>query len=261
MPCRGVKENIEDFEDCLAQLYEILQKYGNTHYIILGDDFNDDLYDQKSTRRQRALNELLEENKLITRKTGKTYVSPSGLDTSNIDYIFLSSELESKIEVIQMLNDVQTNVSDHYPVMCSVNLKIKRTTKTNTSIQQSSRVKWDKVDKEAYSQAVTQKLIELKTDPSSLGELDCKIRKLNDILVSIYVYDRNSCSAKVRRHRMARLKNYSPAIKQAIREKKEAFWQWKRGNRPTASGDVLVANKKLTTSHLRKLCRIESAQV
>ena len=55
MPCRGVKENIEDFEDCLAQLYEILQKYGNTHYIILGGDFNDDLYDQKSTRRQQAL--------------------------------------------------------------------------------------------------------------------------------------------------------------------------------------------------------------
>ena len=51
MPCRGVKENIEDFEYCLAQLYELLQKYGNTHYIILSGDFNDDLYDQKSTRR------------------------------------------------------------------------------------------------------------------------------------------------------------------------------------------------------------------
>ena len=91
-----------------------------------------------------------------------SYVSPSGLDTNTIDYIFLSSELESKIDVIQTVNDVQTNVSDHYQVLCSVNLEIKRATKTNKSIQQSSRVKWDKVDKEAYSQAVTQKLIELK---------------------------------------------------------------------------------------------------
>ena len=127
-------------------------------------------------------------------------------------------------------------------MMCSVNLEIKRTTKINMSIQQSSRVKWDKVDKEAYSQAVhvTQKLIELKTDPSSLGELDCKIRKLNDILVSTA---ETLAPRKVRPHRMARLKTYSPAIKQAIRKKKEAFWQWKRGNRPTASGNVLVANK------------------
>ena len=30
MPCRGIKDNIEESEDCLAQLDEILQKYGNT---------------------------------------------------------------------------------------------------------------------------------------------------------------------------------------------------------------------------------------
>ena len=37
MPCRGIKDiNIEDYDDCLAQIHEILQKYRITHYIIVG---------------------------------------------------------------------------------------------------------------------------------------------------------------------------------------------------------------------------------
>ena len=164
--------------------------------------------------------------------------------------------MESNIEVVQTLNDKQTCVSDHYQVLCSVNLEINRVEKMDASIQQSNMVKWDKPDKEAYSQAVTQKLIALKTNPSSLGAIDCGIRKLNDVLVSTA---ETPAPRKVRHHRMARLNVYSPEIKQAIRKKKEAIWQRKRGNRPTDSGDVLVANKKLTTSHIRKLCRIESA--
>ena len=53
MPCRGIKDiNIEDYEDCLAQINEILQKYRTTHYIIVGvlGDFNEDITCQKSSR-------------------------------------------------------------------------------------------------------------------------------------------------------------------------------------------------------------------
>ena len=88
----------------------------------------------------------------------------------------------------------------------------------DVSILQSSKVKWDKVDKEACSQAVAQKLTALKTNPFSLGVIDCEIRKLNDSLVSTAEI---LAPQKVRRHRKARLKVYSPEIKQAIRGKKE----------------------------------------
>ena len=61
-------------------------------------------------------------------------------------------------------------------------------------------------NKEAYSQAVTQKLTALKTNPSSIGVLDCEIRKLTDILVSTVD---TLAPQKVRCHRkVARLKVY-----------------------------------------------------
>ena len=50
MPCKRIKENTEKYEDCLAQLQELLQKYGDTHYTIMGGDFNADISTKKSSR-------------------------------------------------------------------------------------------------------------------------------------------------------------------------------------------------------------------
>ena len=162
---------------------------------------------------------MLEENKLITKKTGKTYISPSGVDTSTIDYIFFSKDLESK-SATQTLDKMHTNVSDHYPVLSRIQLKISRVNKTNVSMQQSSKVKWDKMDKDSYSLLISQKVRTLNVKPTSLASLDCEIRKLNDILVTT---TETHGPKKVRRHRKAKLKVYSPEIKQAIRNKKRSF--------------------------------------
>ena len=43
MPCKGLRENVEEFADCVAKLIEIYQKYTSTHRIMFGGDFNEDL--------------------------------------------------------------------------------------------------------------------------------------------------------------------------------------------------------------------------
>ena len=35
------------YEDCLAQVHEILQKYGTSHHVIVGGDFNEDISNGK----------------------------------------------------------------------------------------------------------------------------------------------------------------------------------------------------------------------
>ena len=73
MPCRGVTDNFEAFSDCLDQLTEIILKYGNTHNIILGDDFNEDLA-TGSTRRSYILSEFISEHSWATKVTDKTFI-------------------------------------------------------------------------------------------------------------------------------------------------------------------------------------------
>ena len=41
--------------------------------------------------------------------------------------------------------------------------------------------------------------------------------------------------------------------------KKKVFWEWKQADRPNSKEHWLVINRKVTTTNLRKLCRIESA--
>ena len=86
----------------------------------MGGDFNEDITSQKITKRQSSLNQLINENRLSTSKTGKTYVSPIGVETSTLDYVLHSEDLASRVRGIKVLDDVQSNVSDHYPVMLAV---------------------------------------------------------------------------------------------------------------------------------------------
>ena len=87
MPCRGLRDNIDDFVDCLLQLQEILTKCSNTHAILLGGDFNEDLSNASNHRRKKSLEQFLKDNKLSTQPSEKTYTAPNGAEVSTIDYI------------------------------------------------------------------------------------------------------------------------------------------------------------------------------
>ena len=89
----------------------------------------------------------------------------------------------------------------------------------NLCMPQSSRIKWDKIDKEAFNAAVSEKLSSLRTNISSSGLLDLEVPKLNEILVGSV---EELAPRKPRRHRKAKLKVYSPEKKQAITDKKQA---------------------------------------
>ena len=133
MPCRGIKDNIEDYEDCLAQVHGILQKFRTTHYIIIGGggDFNMDITYHKSSRRKNSLNQVISENELTTSINRKTYVNPNGVDVSDLDYIFYSDDLRHKVKSTRRLDDVHSSVSNHYPVLCTVELEVNSTPDIN----------------------------------------------------------------------------------------------------------------------------------
>ena len=259
MPCRGLKDNIEDFEDCLLQLQEIVTKYSNTHSIILGGDFNEDLSNPDNPRRKRSLEQFLSDNKLSTQSTGKTYTAPNGAEVSTIDYIFYDQNVTDKVLKIETLTDEHANVSDHYPLCCTFEGMVERhvTVKPEVAIAPSMRVRWDKLNKEEYQQAVSSGISQLRRDISSPNILDLQITKVNEVVVKAA---RSQGPKQQRRQRKAKLVTWTPEIQQAVKNKKKAFVEWKKANSPDNPHNTLLINKKLTTSYLRKLCRIEAAK-
>lgn len=258
MPCRGLRDNIDDFEDCVTQLQEVITKYSDSHSIILGGDFNEDLTVTANTRRKASLERLLSDNNLSTLPTGKTYMGPGGAEVSTIDYIFYSQSLKDNVVQIQTLIE-DTSVSDHYPVKCILNNIVDRNVivKPIVSIKPPRRVRWDKIDMEGYRTTVEARVSQLRQNIPSAYVLDQQIIKVQEIMVQA---SSAQGPRKLRRQRKAKLIHWTPAIQQAVKDKKKAFHEWKKGNRPSHSSNTLTMNKKLTTSHLRKLCRVESAK-
>ena len=175
-------------------------------------------------------------------------------ETSTIDYVFCSQHLIKKGFSVTRLEDVVASVSDHLPLRCSVQINLSRATRKPESICNPKRVKWEKIDKEEYETRVAGRLHSIQASANSLNSLDINITKLNQILVK-EAQDLQPTRPKAKRR--PKLAVWNLDIKQAIRDKKKAFWYWKKENRPIEKKNELVIRKKLTTQNLRKMCRME----
>ena len=179
------------------------------------------------------------------------------MDTSTIDYLFYCGKVNRLAPHIDRLEEIYSNASDHYPVCCTIKLYISRVATSAVTLPLPSKVRWDKVDKDHYYTEVGSQLSRVKREFSSLGVLDNEISKLTDVLLAAAT---KSAPTVKKRRRKAKLAVWSSDVQKAVREKKEAFWKWKQGNRPIEADHHLLINKKLATSNLRKICRFETAR-
>ena len=255
MPCRGLTDNLEDFNDCLDQLNEIIQKYSSTHIVIIGGDWNEDIYTETQSKRKQNMKDFLSENDLITTHTQKTYTGPKGTMVSTLDYIFYPKTLSIRVQKIQVLEKMKINVSDHLPVCCVINCSINRVKKTETCKQVKQKVQWAKVDTEIYTAAVEKSISDIDTDIDNLCGLDSAVKKVNNVLSEAAVLA--APKGKKPRRRTSKLKVWTPDILKAVEAKKGAYYSWKQAGRPNDSSDQTVINKKLTTISLRQAIRFE----
>ena len=120
LPAIGGKDHISEFQETVDQLYELHQKYIETHQIIIGGDLNEDLGNiSRKNRRKQYLAKLIEECELCYHNSSKTFVKANGEECSELDY-FLYSCSPSDKTIKQMLSSVAGNLSDHYPIKMTV---------------------------------------------------------------------------------------------------------------------------------------------
>ncbi|MCG8048993.1 MAG: hypothetical protein N0E48_25890, partial [Candidatus Thiodiazotropha endolucinida] len=89
-----------------------------------------------------------------------TFIHPNGKDSSTIDFFLYKQRMDHRVMQIKRQENLDENVSDHYPVSMTVNLKYEKIKKKTVSItnQISTRVNWNKIDKEQYASKAAEKL-------------------------------------------------------------------------------------------------------
>ena len=156
--------------------------------------------------------------------------------------VFYDDKINDRLLSAIRLEAIPTNVSDHIPVCCTFQYRFRQFSKSTDQFKPSSKVKWDKLDKDRYQSVVTSKLVSLEHNVSSAAVLDVQVQKINDILVQSTDEVRPK---PVKRHRKARLNVWMAEIGLTVSAKKKAFWEWKQNNRPDRSDNVLWSTRRL----------------
>ncbi|CAC5404576.1 unnamed protein product [Mytilus coruscus] len=89
---------------------------------------------------------------------GPTFINVKGEEISEIDYFIYKTEVTHKTSI---LTDVASNVSDHHPIKITLPCKfLKKEDILESNVQ--SRIRWDKVDINKYSNIIAQETPMLK---------------------------------------------------------------------------------------------------
>ena len=179
MPAKGSKNHQIEYHDCVDQLYELYQKYRDSHTIVIGGDMNEDLNNPISNKRNQYLLDFIRETQLAYNNSSKTFVNSMGQETSEIDY-FLHNIKEEEYLKKTVLQNLPENTSDHHPIKLSIDFEYSlQPMKQKVNKPGITKVKWEKVDKEWYEVILRENISSIKhklvTGDIPIGENILKI--------------------------------------------------------------------------------------
>ena len=182
LPCRR-NSNTDLFQETLDELSEIIEKYKNKANILLGGDMNASL--RRDSAQDRQFKCFLNENdmKVPPKSTNSaTFFHFNGKDTSQIDYV-----LESTSMINEYVNFEREalNTSTHDPILVRFSCYLEGKTQ-NPGVNYTKRIKWNKIDKQEYTNNVEAKLTTLQeiNQPITKCNIDKVVNELHDILYS-----------------------------------------------------------------------------
>ena len=227
----------------------------NTHQIIIGGDFNENILEGIESQRKKYINDFISDHQLCAVKVGLTYCHPSGQATSAIDYVLYQEKHESEVLKIQKL-DVVANVSDHQPIELQYKFDHNIRKKQKELCNHSSKVNWNKVDKQTYQETLDKNINMININPTTIPQIDKAFKDLCDIIVK--TTEEIVPKRKIKK-RKPKLQIMSEDILKAMEQKKRAFFIWKTNGRSTDPLNTFFIEKKTTTYVLRKQCKLELA--
>ena len=264
MPANGTLTG-DKYEDCLDQVYEIVNKFGKSHKIIWCGDLNADIK-RMSSKNDSQLNSFCAENDLhISPRTpaSPTFHHFNGYSQSAID-LFITSESDGwVIGTIHIDGRNCTNTSCHDAV--TAHLELEKPTKegwnernyTNKDREQThSRTKWKKLNSAKYYEMTGEIAETVNTYLDKDIPLEAIIMKLNSDLTKAAT----KCSPKTKVKGKKKRFIWTPILRPLVQESKRCFYVWKTAVKEGGDVESARLNMKNAKRSLRQVQRQTAAR-
>ena len=220
MPTRGTGESEMEFDGCLAELEEITAKYGTWTNMIIAGDMNASLHRQKVLRRDQHFQNFVTRcgYKLANNYPESPTFEHHNGSKSQIDYIL--AIVPQKIIKVEISKREPLNTSTHNSISATI-LADLQTASSTTEGKAVGKIKWDKIDKDDYSERVTRKLQNIPNDKQK--DSKTLLQEISTVLTQAAEEIQPKTSVSNKRKR----KLISPSAMAACSLSKEIHWRIK----------------------------------
>ncbi|CAC5381557.1 unnamed protein product [Mytilus coruscus] len=147
-----------EYMECLDIIFDIIQKYENTHKIVLAGDLNGTLQTSRANKHDKILRKFIGDVNLTTGdeiENTHTFFHHAGNSSSQIDYIFVQDKklfAEYKIE-----EKSSANTSAHSIVKMEIACQMTNI-RNSSNINNKAKFKmvWEQINIESYNNTIQQ---------------------------------------------------------------------------------------------------------
>lgn len=256
LPSRGKNTSTDEYLECLDILWEICTTYQSTHSIIVAGDLNENIDTNPIDKRAIKLKTFIEHFGFQYSNSGKTFVSPQGIDCTEIDYFLVSSRGFSYTEKT-VLSEFVENTSDHHPISMSIVIPSNdRNRKTEVKVSKlgTSRIPWDKVDINKYEQCVS-KLIQ-----NDVQEVETPNDTFEGLVKALTVAAKEVAPKRTSRKSCPTLKVWNAEISLNLRNMRVSIRNWAEHGKPNEENHPACVSRKNCKKLFRSSIRKEHAR-
>ena len=239
------------YQENLDILQTMIDKYVDSHTIIICGDMNGSLSIERNNSHDAKLKSFMKLNEFHLHtdvRNQSTFYHHDGKSKSQIDYIIANDDV---IESITFFDQDHLNSSTHIPVKAKLSSKMATMkTKTRTSCT-AYKLLWDKTDRQEYENTFNCILTQ-NMDKSEEYTIDKKLDYLTRVM--------RETAEQIVPKRLIRLDGFkwkaSPKVRELIGTSKYKHRLWDQAGRPR-DGHNLFLDKKEAKKALRKQQRKE----
>ncbi|CAC5386913.1 unnamed protein product [Mytilus coruscus] len=167
-------DSLSEYTECLDIIYDIIQKYENTHKIVLAGDLNGTLQTSRTNKHDKMLRNFAKNMNLTTGVelvNTHTFFHHAGNSSSQIDYILVQDE--TLVEDYTIVEKSCANTSAHTIVKMEIASQMTKIRKSNQQNNKSKyKMQWDQIDKKSYKSIIQNSISSIENEKDVNIQLD-----------------------------------------------------------------------------------------